>query len=202
VLVKETLAKISNGLTYQGTQVTLERYARSWLDGKVLSRRSHTVLQYRQIVNQHILPQMGRLRIVEIQPAHLKQLYMTKRDSSSRSVTIALNFEGFFFFTPKLKRASPSEGSLHGQCQAGVPESGMQYKALMISAGCIRHPARHRRPCREAPDLCIRLVPSTLSRVLRGSDFPEEKTKGKIGEVRDTCMTFSLALVKNKSALS
>jgi len=36
---KETLTKIGNGLTFQGTQVTLEKFIETWLDGKELSLR-------------------------------------------------------------------------------------------------------------------------------------------------------------------
>ena len=70
--VKETLAKIGNALTFHGSQVTLERFIETWLDGKELSRRPQTVNQYRALARQHILPRMGKMRLTEIQPAHLK----------------------------------------------------------------------------------------------------------------------------------
>ena len=88
--VKETLTKIGNGLTYTGTQVTLKQYISSWLDGKELSQRSQTVVQYRQICNQHILPNMGTIRLQEIQPADLKRLYLLKKEEGRGARTVQL----------------------------------------------------------------------------------------------------------------
>jgi gamma-glutamyl:cysteine ligase YbdK (ATP-grasp superfamily) len=47
--VKEMLAKINAGLTYEGTQFTLQRFIEIWLNGKELSRRPKTVIQYKQV---------------------------------------------------------------------------------------------------------------------------------------------------------
>ncbi len=88
--IKETLGKIENGLTYAGTQVTLEQFIELWLEGKELSRRPHTVLQYRQIVRQHILPQLGKMRVQDIQPAHVKQLYFRKRGEGRGARTVQM----------------------------------------------------------------------------------------------------------------
>ena len=88
--VKETISKIGNGLTFQGTQVTLEKFVVTWLDGKALSRRPHTVLQYRQLVEFHILPIMGKMRLQDIQPAHLKQLYLAKKEEGRGARTVQL----------------------------------------------------------------------------------------------------------------
>ncbi|MBA4379552.1 MAG: hypothetical protein C0393_02500 [Anaerolinea sp.] len=88
--VKETLTKIGNGLTFQGTQVTLAKFIESWLDGKELSRRPQTVSQYRALTRQHILPLMGGMRLQDIQPAHLKQLYLAKKDEGRGARTVQL----------------------------------------------------------------------------------------------------------------
>ncbi len=78
--MKEMLSKIDGGLTFEGTQVTLERFVATWLDGKAISRRPRTVFQYRKIAQDHILPLMGKMRLQEIQPAHVKQLYARKKE--------------------------------------------------------------------------------------------------------------------------
>ncbi len=88
--VKDTLTKIGNGLTFSGTQVTLEKYVSTWLDGKALSQRPQTVVQYRQLCSQHLLPTLGKMRLQEIQPAHLKRLYLMKLEAGlgARSVQL------------------------------------------------------------------------------------------------------------------
>ena len=88
--LKDTLTKIGNGLTFTGTQVTLEKFVATWLDGKSLSRRPHTVLQYRQLIEMHILPMLGKMRLTDIQPAHLKQLYLAKKEEGRGARTVQL----------------------------------------------------------------------------------------------------------------
>lgn len=88
--VKGMLTKIGNGLTFSGTQITLEKYTSSWLDGKEISQRPTTVIQYRQICMQHILPNLGRLRMQEIEPAHLKRIYLIKREEGRGARTVQL----------------------------------------------------------------------------------------------------------------
>src|SRR5687767_9693097 len=68
-----TLQQIRGGLTYDGTHVTLEKFVNAWLDGKELSRRPKTVFQYRTLANQHILPILGKIKLQNIQPAHIRQ---------------------------------------------------------------------------------------------------------------------------------
>ncbi|MGA2491282.1 MAG: tyrosine-type recombinase/integrase [Anaerolineales bacterium] len=55
-----------------------------------MSRRSNTVLQYRQIAAQHILPNIGNMRLQDIQPAHLKQLTMMKKEEGRGARTVQL----------------------------------------------------------------------------------------------------------------
>ena len=86
--IKEMLRKIDDGLTFDGSQVTLDRFVESWLNGKELSRRPNTVAQYRQVVRLHILPILGQLRLQEIRPAHLKQLYLLKQDEGTGARTV------------------------------------------------------------------------------------------------------------------
>lgn len=88
--VKQTLKKIDGGLTFEGTQITLERFVETWLDGKELARRPLTVEQYRQICRQHILPSMGKLRLQEIQPGNIKKLYLAKKIEGRGPRTVQL----------------------------------------------------------------------------------------------------------------
>jgi hypothetical protein len=41
--IRETLTKIDIGLTFEGTQITLELFIEIWLNGKELSRNPRTV---------------------------------------------------------------------------------------------------------------------------------------------------------------
>jgi integrase len=84
------LARIDHGMTYDSTQVTLDRFVENWLNGKELARRPKTVIQYRQVVQQHILPFLGRMRLQEIQPVHIQKLYSIKKEEGRGARTIQL----------------------------------------------------------------------------------------------------------------
>ena len=86
--VKETQTKIGFGLTFSGTQVTLAKFMVNWLDGKELSNRPQTVSAYRALVRQHIMPLMGEMRLQDIQPAHLNQLYLSKKEEGRGARTV------------------------------------------------------------------------------------------------------------------
>jgi hypothetical protein len=45
--IKEMLTNIGQAMKYIGTQVMLEEYVLTWLDGKELSQRPQTIVQYR-----------------------------------------------------------------------------------------------------------------------------------------------------------
>jgi len=88
--IHEMRIKIGKGLTFTGTQVTLEKFAKTWLAGKELSLRSGTIDQYRQIVEQHILPTIGKMRLQDISPAHLKHLYLAKKEAGEGARTVQM----------------------------------------------------------------------------------------------------------------
>jgi integrase len=88
--VKETLTKIGNGLTYSGTQITMAKFIEMWMNGKELSQKPQTVNQYRMVIRLHILPKMGRMRLQDIQPAHLKQLYLAKKEEGRGERTVQI----------------------------------------------------------------------------------------------------------------
>jgi len=73
--IRETLARIGGGLTYEATQITLDQYMRSWLESKTLSIRPSTLKGYRGTAKRDILPYLGKVRLQQIQPIHLKELY-------------------------------------------------------------------------------------------------------------------------------
>lgn len=60
--VKQISNKIEHGLTFDATQLTLERFMQSWLTGKDLSIRPNTARNYRRYSEQDILPVMGKMR--------------------------------------------------------------------------------------------------------------------------------------------
>jgi integrase len=88
--VKDILGKIEHGLTFDGTQVSLEQFMESWLAGKELSRRPNTVKNYRSYCSDYIFPALGKMRLQNILPSHLRQLYLRMQDEGRGARTIQL----------------------------------------------------------------------------------------------------------------
>jgi integrase len=88
--VREITNKIEHGMSFDATQLTLERYMQSWLTGKDLSIRQNTARNYRRYAEQDILPVIGKLRLQNIQPAHIRQLYLRMQAEGKGSRTIQL----------------------------------------------------------------------------------------------------------------
>lgn len=88
--VREITNKIEHGMTFDATQLTLERFMQSWLTGKDLSIRANTARNYRRYSEQHILPVIGKMRLQNILPAHIRQLYLRMQAEGKGARTIQL----------------------------------------------------------------------------------------------------------------
>jgi integrase len=62
----------------------------SWLTGKDLSIRQNTARNYRRYAEQDILPVIGKIRLQNILPAHIRQLYLRMQAEGKGSRTIQL----------------------------------------------------------------------------------------------------------------
>jgi integrase len=76
--VTETRLQIDGGLTLTGAQVGLDTYLREWLEAHKLRVRPKTAFQYNQILEQHIIPTLGRLKLKDLRPEHIQNLYSLK----------------------------------------------------------------------------------------------------------------------------
>jgi len=88
--IRQIRTKIEGGLTFEGTQLTLERFVRTWLSNKKLSRRPGTVHSYQRIAERDFLPRLGKMRLQDILPGHIKQLYALMQDEGKGPRTIQL----------------------------------------------------------------------------------------------------------------
>jgi len=86
--IKAMVAKIDGGLTFEATLMTMERFFEVWLSGKELSRRPGTVENYRKVTNSYILPKIGQMRLQDLTPTHITQLYMLLKDEGKGARSI------------------------------------------------------------------------------------------------------------------
>ena len=76
--VNETTSQVEDGLTVMGAKTTLEEYLKDWLVTVQTSVRPKTHEQYSQIVRQHIIPALGRIKLKDLTPGNIQSLYNMK----------------------------------------------------------------------------------------------------------------------------
>ena len=73
-----------------GNRSTVAEYLEHWLNATAASVRPRTAIQYRQIVKDHILPQLGRLRLDHLRPDQVQLLYNRRLESGVSPRTVQL----------------------------------------------------------------------------------------------------------------
>ena len=86
---RQALADADRGLVFDAGTLTVEEYLTRWLADSVRDTvRSTTYERYEQITRKHIIPEVGRVKIKALTPAHVRGLYRKKLEAglSPRSV--------------------------------------------------------------------------------------------------------------------
>lgn len=86
----ETLNKIQNGMFNSGPQVLLSEYLAQWLIASKDSVRPKTHIQYRQIVEQHINPMLGQIKLSDLRPEMIQAAYNRKTAAGVSARTVRL----------------------------------------------------------------------------------------------------------------
>ena len=76
------------GLVYGADSLKVEEYLRRWLEDSVRGMmRGTTFERYEQICRKHVVPTLGRVKVKDLTPAHVRGFYKEKlRNLSLRSV--------------------------------------------------------------------------------------------------------------------
>lgn len=76
--IRSNLSRIDNGFTFEQSQVTLEEFLKNSLASVKSTLRYNTWKQYSQIVRDHILPKLGKTKIIDLRPDLIQSLYDSK----------------------------------------------------------------------------------------------------------------------------
>ena len=76
--VRKTLDHIDEGLTYEGSQTTLDEYLKNWLVTAKTALRPKTGHQYQQLVEYHIIPVLGKWKLKELRPDTIDRFYQNR----------------------------------------------------------------------------------------------------------------------------
>lgn len=82
--------QIKNGLSLAGAQAFMCDFLDNWLATAKTTVRPKTYEQYGQIIRQHILPTMGKMRLKDIRPNIIQELYNRKLAQGSSERTVLL----------------------------------------------------------------------------------------------------------------
>lgn len=75
VWIRETTNRIDDGLTYEKAHLTLKDFMERYLASSKSSLRPKTWHQYSQIARDHILPELGKRKLVDLHPDLVQTLY-------------------------------------------------------------------------------------------------------------------------------
>ncbi|NLF50091.1 MAG: site-specific integrase [Leptolinea sp.] len=77
--IKEMNKKIDSGLSLLGATMTFHSFVELWLATIKENRREKTFIQYRNVMNNHILPVFGSSRLQDLQPIKIENFLNQKK---------------------------------------------------------------------------------------------------------------------------
>jgi integrase len=87
--LRRVMTDAERGLVFEAGTVTVEEYLGRWLADSVRDTvRNTTFERYEQIARKHIVPEIGRVKLRALTPAHVRGLYRKKLESGLSARTV------------------------------------------------------------------------------------------------------------------
>mgnify|MGYP000085347857 CR=1 FL=1 len=87
--LKKAIAEADRGINFEAENLALAEYLERWLEDSVKGSVWHTTYRdYRGHVRNHIAPEIGRVKLAKLTPAHVQALYRRKIDSGLSPRTV------------------------------------------------------------------------------------------------------------------
>lgn len=86
--LKEMEKQIDQGLTHDALSITVKEYLEEWMQVKEMELKPKTAHQCRQLINNHVLPYLGKYKLGEVKPALIQTTYSKLRKSNASDRTI------------------------------------------------------------------------------------------------------------------
>ena len=87
--LRQAMTDADRGLVFEAGTLTVEDYLNRWLADAVKDTvRSTTFERYEQITRKHIAPEIGRVKLKALTPAHVRGLYKEKLESGLSPRTV------------------------------------------------------------------------------------------------------------------
>jgi integrase len=88
IWIKETVNQIDDGLSFSSTKMTLDEYLTNWLTSKMSTMRQSTYTHFEHLSSAHIIPYLGKKKIVELRPEVIQGFYNRLREKGIGIPTI------------------------------------------------------------------------------------------------------------------
>jgi integrase len=89
--LRELLTELDKGTFIKPGKATLGEYLQAWLADSIKPNRAeNTAKLYSYICNRHILPSIGKCKLVELKPQQIQHLYAEKQSSGLGNRTVQL----------------------------------------------------------------------------------------------------------------
>lgn len=75
--IRKMLNQLDRGWDFEGSQITLKEYLSQWLSVHKVTLRDHTVHRYQQLIKNHITPNIGNIRLRDLNLARVECFYTT-----------------------------------------------------------------------------------------------------------------------------
>lgn len=74
----EVIKEINDGTFVEETDETIEHFMKNWLQNKKNQVRPGTWKSYSWLINTHLIPHLGKVKVFQLKPRHLNDLYNQK----------------------------------------------------------------------------------------------------------------------------
>ena len=87
--LSELLNQLDTGTFVKPRKITVGEYLQQWLaDYAELHCSPKTIESYRQVINCHLVPELGNIKLVELEARHLQTVFAKKKESGLSARTV------------------------------------------------------------------------------------------------------------------
>jgi integrase len=88
--LRQALKARDDGAPLPTGRATVAEYLREWFVGATPSLRATSVTRYRQCIEDHLIPGVGRHRLIDLRPAHVQTFYTRELEAGISPATVRL----------------------------------------------------------------------------------------------------------------
>jgi integrase len=86
--IRKNRNQIDDGMTFESTKITLGDFLKEWLNNTKAARQRSTWIKNEQICRSYIIPNLGQMKIRELRPEHIQNLYGSLLDQEVGTYTV------------------------------------------------------------------------------------------------------------------